>query len=262
MKNLIVILFLLVISSNIRSQPVHICDDSAEWPPYIYYSRMDNKLDKSNLNGATIDLFKEIFKLAKLEYSIQLRPWKRCLLDVENFGKKQRYEVFSNGSFSRERAKKYYVSTPIYQTNQGLFYSTKKYPNGLAINKLSDLNNFKKICGIHGYSYEEYKLNQNPYQGANDITTALKMLSLQRCDIFLSSIEPVYGGEVIGKYTIPADITNIVIPELKPTTFHLFISKSSPRAYELVTKLNQAILILQHNGISEKIFKKHLAKEK
>ena len=89
----------------------------------------------------------------------------------------------------------------------------------------------------------------------------MKRLSSQRCDILLSSLEPVYGGEAIGKYIIPPDIASMVVPGIETTTFHMFVSKSSPRAYELVTKLNQAILILQHNGASKRIFRKYLSKE-
>lgn len=263
MKSWILTLFLLVFCGDIMAQPVSICDDEAEWPPYIYYSRVNGKPDKSKLTGATVELFDEVFKLIGMKYSIQLRPWKRCLMEVHRFGQNQKFEVFTNGSFSMERADKYYISTSIYETHKGVFYSKKQYPNGLPIRKLSDLNNFDRIDGVLGYTYEEYKLNSNKniYQGAPNISASLKRLSSQRCDILLSSLEPVYGGEAIAKYIIPPDIDSMVVPGIETTTFHMFVSKSSPRAYELVTRLNQAILILQHNGVSKRIFRKYLSKE-
>jgi ABC-type amino acid transport substrate-binding protein len=48
------------------------------------------------------------------------------------------------------------------------------------------------------------------------------------------------------------------LPGVEPITYHMFIAKTSPRAYELVAKINQALLILQHNGVSKRIFEKYL----
>ena len=162
-----------------------------------------------------------------------------------------------------ERAEEYYLSIPIYKTRKGVFYSSRKYPAGIPISKLSDLNNFD-ICGIHGYNSEYMytgdglKKDKKIDTGAKSVHDALRKIASGRCDLLLTSIEPVYGAAQIGKYNIPKYISVIPMSEMEPTTFHIFISRSSPRAYELLTKINQAILILQHNGVSKEIFKKYL----
>lgn len=257
------VLALFSFSSNVLAQPVHICDDEEEWAPYAYNPRVDGKPDKSIIIGFTAELLDEIFKLVGIEFTYEFTNWKRCLKHVAFFDKSKKYEVFVNGGFSMDRADKYYVTTPIYKTHQGVFYSKTKYPNGLPLKKASDLNNFK-ACGINGYDYSyiytKYGVSEDNKMDlrAKSMAQVLNMVSKSRCDIFLNSLEPVYGGVTIGKHTIPDNVVGMPIPNIEGTTFHIFISKSSPRAYELLTKINQSILILQNNGVSKKILKKYL----
>ncbi len=262
MKKLtIAIGFIIVLSlpNTIIAKPVNICDDETEWPPYTYYQRVDGQPDKSKLTGVVVDLLDEVFKLIKMEYTIKMLPWKRCTREVATFDKRKNFELFVNGSFTMERAEEFYLSTPIYTTRMGVFYSKKRYPDGLPISKPSDTNNYT-ICGVHGYDYgylythHGLEKKKKIDTGAKSIHAVMSKLALGRCDIFVNSIEPIYGATVIGKYNIPQDIGMIPLPGSEPTTFHVFVSKNSPRAYELLTKINQAILILQHNGISQKIF--------
>ena len=264
MKTGLITLLFLVASSVAIAQPVRICNDDTEWPPYTYYPRVDGKPDKSRLTGAVVELLDEIFKINEMEYSIKLIPWKRCLNEVYRFGENRKYEVFTDGTFSVERTKKYYLSTMIYATHQGVFYSKKKYPNGVPMQKPSDLNRFN-LCGVHGWNYEylytDYGVAKEKKidTGAKNILHALTKISKLRCDVLPNSLEPVYGGVAVEKYTLPADIASMPIPGVDPTTFHIFVSKSSPRAYELLTKINQAILILQHNGVSRNIFNRYFS---
>jgi len=269
MKRLIITisLFTLICLPNVTiAQPINICDGQMEWPPYTYYQRVNGQPDKLKLTGAVVELLDEVFNLIEMEYTITMLPWKRCTVEVMNFDKTKKYELFINGSFSMERTKEYYLSTPIYETRQGVFYSKKKYPDGPPISKTSDINNFK-ICGVHGYNleylYTDYGLRKDKKidSGAKSLYAAMRKIKSGYCDILVNSIEPVYGGTIIGKYTIPPDISSIPMPGVEPTTFHIFISKRSPRAYELLTKINQAILILQHNGVSKEIFKKYLSEK-
>ncbi len=262
MKTWAVVLSLLLIipSGNVFAQIVRICNDASEWPPYTYYPRVNGEIDRSQLTGATVELMDEIFKMIGLKYSIKLLPWKRCLAEVKGFGENKRYEVFTDGSFNLDRADKYYATSLIYRTHRGVFYSKKKYPNGPQIRNISDLGRFKRICGVLGYSYKAYGADvvKRMSTGAIDMFSVLQQVSLQRCDVFLSGFETTHGGVAIGKYTIPKNIAFAPIPGIKRSSFHIFVSKSSPRAFELLTKINQAILILQNNGVSDRIFRKYL----
>ena len=240
-------------------QQVNICDDEAEWPPYTYFQRDDSGADSSKATGAVVDLLDEIFAMIGMKYSLTFLPWKRCTEEVKHFADLKKSEVFINGSFSRKRTEDYYLTTPIYETREVVFYSEKKYPAGPPITRPADVNNFH-LCSVHGYNlenlYNNYELAEDKKidTSARSLFAALKKVSIGHCDLLLNSLEPVYSAPAIGQYTIPKDINFITVPGIQPVTFHIFIAKTSPRAYELLTKINQAILILQHNGRSDPIF--------
>lgn len=251
---------LITFSLSIQAETVRICDDGAEWPPYAYYERESGVADKNKLTGATIDLVAEIFREIDLEYSITLLPWKRCMQEVEYFGTSGKYEVFINGSFNQERHDKFLMSAPLYKTHNGVFYSKKRFPGELPFKSAADLNKFN-LCGVHGYNFEPFisagvtaSIATNAKSNADNLTKVIA----QRCDFFLSAIEPVYGGHAIGQHVIPEEIMSARIPDTKKFTFYLFVSKSSPRAHELYTNINQAIVKLYENGTTEKIYKNYL----
>jgi len=261
-KSLGLILF-LVVPNIVMANEVKICDDKGEWAPFSYYERVDGVADKTKLTGAVTELLTEVFKIVNLKHSIDMIPWKRCTNLVDNYDKTKKYEVFVNGSYNKERAKKFLISKPIYYTHQGVFYSNKKYPNGIPFKNKSDINDFK-VCSILGYDtelyYDIYGLSKTKKidTRAKSTLAVLQKISKDRCDIFINSKEPIYGAVAIGKYKLPKDIKSINIPDQKPTSFHIFIAKKSPRAKELLEKIDKAILLLQNNGISNRIFNKYL----
>jgi polar amino acid transport system substrate-binding protein len=258
----IALLFLFAWSWSAMAQPLRICDDAAEWPPFMYYPRVNGQSDRSHVTGAVAELLKEVFKMLKMDYSVTLLPWKRCMSEVDNFDQTRRYEAFVNGSFNMERAEKYYLTTPLYSMHDGIFYSRTKYPKGFPLKKPSDLNRFT-LCGVLGYNYEHlysYGISRGKIidTGTKTIAMALEKISRGRCDVFNGGIETVYGGATAGLYQIPENVVHMPLPGVEPITYHMFIAKTSPRAYELVAKINQALLILQHNGVSKRIFEKYL----
>jgi len=264
MKRAIIILSLILLPGMLQAQPVKICDDGAEWAPFIYYERVNGKKNKSKLVGFVPELMQEVFEIVGLKHSMKLIPWKRCQARVEDFGESRKYEALTDASFSMERANKYWATAPLYEMRDGVFYSIKKYPNAPQITKPYDLVNFR-LCGVLGYNYElmyeEYGVprSKKVNTGAVNTMNVLEKISLGRgCDLIQSSIAIVYGGEAIGQYKIPSDIRSMPIPGGKRPNYHMFIAKTSPRAYELLTKINQALLILKNNGVSKKIYKKYI----
>ena len=261
MRKIILVLMFAILT--LGAKEVRVCDDAAEWPPFAFFERSDGKVDKSKLKGASIEMLAEIFKIVDLEYSIDMIPWKRCTKLVDNFDVSQKYEVFFDGVYSSERAEKYYITTPLYFVKNGIFYSNKKYPKGIPLYKKSDINKFK-ICDVNGYStegyYSEYGLEKDKKVDTKtvDMGGVLKKIDAGRCDLMIAPILLFYGKATIGKYILPKSIKHINTIGGKSRKYHVFISKKSPRAYELLTKINQAILILQNNGVSKKIFDKYL----
>jgi polar amino acid transport system substrate-binding protein len=247
-------------STALANDEVRICYHEGEWPPYIYFKRDKGEIDKTKVVGATVELFNEIFKNIGLKHTTTMGPWKRCLYEVTYFDKYKKFEAFTNGSFNEDRAEKYYVTSALYKTHQGLFYSTEKFKNPPKIASAQDLKDYK-ICGILGYNYTMYRklgVTNVIDTAAQGLAHVLNKLSHQKCDFFPSPMEPILAGKKYGVYDYSNDIAVIKLPWAGTTTFHAFISKKSPRAFELYTKINQEIQILQGRGESDRIFKKWL----
>lgn len=255
-----------ITSSPVKSETVvNICNDAAEWPPYFYYERIKGKVNKRKVVGISIQILDKVFKMVGIKYSFTLIPWSRCQLEVENYDSMKRFEVFSDGSFSNNRASKYYITTSMYKGTTGFYYSTKKYPDGLPYKEKSDVKRFK-ICGVNGYNYEFdkkfFKLSPEQHidTSARNNFIALKKVDADRCDVFITTLETIIGGEVVGKYKIPKSLKSMPIPGMKSWPYHIFISKKSPRALELLTKINQALVVLKGNGEIKKIISNYYKK--
>lgn len=241
------------------SQVVNVCNDNAEWPPYTFYPRDNGKADKSSLVGASYEAIKTIFQQAGMKMEMKMMPWKRCLDEVHNFATKGQFELFMDGSSNDERMSKYLRTEAFYQTNQGYLYSTKKFPSGPEVKKVSDLNKYK-VCGIAGYNYEpyvKYGLTSKIDTRTKSPKSLLQKLTAGRCDIFLSAIEPILGGNLVGQITFTPDIKYAVLNELPKTKFYGWVSKGSPRSAQLVETINKGLDKLKADGELDKIFKKY-----
>ncbi len=239
---------------------VQICYHDGEWPPYIYFKRDKNILESNRVEGASVALFDRIFKALKLNYSITMMPWKRCLYEVDTFGDNQKYEMFFNGSYNDDRASKYYITSAMYRTRQALFYSRKKYPQAPVIKSAADLKEYT-LCGILGYNYTMHRKAgiTNPIDTrARSLSAVLDLIDNDRCDFFPSPMEPIFAGKQLGVYQYSEYIDAIEVPWVGTTTFHAFIAKSSPRAFELYTQINHQLQILQGQGESDEIFRQWL----
>lgn len=241
-------------------EPVHICYHDGEWPPYIYFQRQNKTVNTSVVEGATVTLFNKIFRRLKLDHSITMMPWKRCLHEVTTFNQQQKYEMTFNASFNEDRASKFYITSPLYRTRQALFYSTKKFTTPPTITSGADLKGYR-LCGILGYNYTMYRkagVINSIDTSARGLSNVLEQIANNRCDFFPSPMEPISAGKKLEVYNYSDHISAIEIPWAGTTTFHAFIAKSSPRALELYTQINQELQILQGSGESDEIFKQWL----
>ncbi len=256
--------FILLLNSVIFADNlVNICDDKSEWPPYSYYQRVNGKIDKTKLTGAVTELLSKIFKSIGIKYKIDMIPWKRCLYLVEHYSKTNKYEMFINGSYSKKRVEKYDITEPIYYTSKAIFYAIKKFPNGILKDNKFDINRYK-LCDVHGYNldvyYNEYGLDKNKKvdQGARSVYDVLRKAQRGRCDVFIVSLPVVLGAISIGKYSMPKGVKYQKYLGIKPTPFYIYVSKESPRAKELIKKINSAIVALKKNMEYQKIFDKYI----
>ncbi len=140
-------------AKNLEGEIVNICDDAAEWPPYIFYKRDTTGEKTKELIGISVDLLREIFDKQGIRFTVELRPWARCQKEVE-LG--EDFQLALNASYNQERAEKYYLSLPYYSTSSYYFYSKKHNPNGLDIKNMADLKKYS-VCGKNHKHSKELK---------------------------------------------------------------------------------------------------------
>jgi len=253
---IILILFIFLSSPVVFSKTIQLCTDEDGWGSYSY--RSNNNIAK----GATVELIDHIFNNLNLQYSISLIPWKRCLYRVSHYDKSKSYEIYFDATKNKARDLTAYSSKAIYKVHPGFFYSIDKFPQGPKYDKISELNQYR-LCGITGH-------NLDPWYEAGikfpveadllDYKNALKNIAGNRCDLLLTWISPLLGNAKKDKYEIDSRIRYKKIKKIKPSSFHIYIAKKSPRGKELLLLINQQLELLKKNGTIKKIYKKHIPK--
>ncbi len=246
-------------SAYAAAEPVHIClGDSYEWPPYSFWERVEGKPDQGRLTGYSATLVLKALENLGLDYRIHYMPWARAQQELADFASKGRCEMTWDASFNSTRAGFLYYSVPLYKTRLGLFYSTKRYPEPPQLQLPDDLRQLK-VCGVIGFNYQPYGIDW-PLERLPTIQQNLDMLDRQRCDFFPAEIEPTLGGIAIGSFSDPGQLRPLELPQQK--TFYLMVSKGSPRAHELINRLNQIIIEQQENGEAERLLQRFLPDKK
>ena len=258
MKKLSKIIISTVLLGNVlfaNTDEVKICDDAAGWAPYAYE-------DDNEVKGFTVALADEIFKRIGIKHSYDMIPWKRCTYMVDHFDKTHKYEMFADGSYSTNRAKKYYQSNEIYSTHEAAFFTHKKFTKQKILDTIEKNVNSLKMCDVNGYQSEHYKkvlgYTKKIDQSAKNFSVVFKKILKNRCDAMLAPKEIVYGGEVVGQYKIPNGIENVELKQYKPLGFYFWIAKTSPRGKELLIKVNQAIKNIKKDGTYKKLYKTYI----
>lgn len=128
MKPITLAFMAVLIASTLSAQPVtlrgktiSICDDGAEWPPYTYYKRVNEKKTRE-LVGYSVDVIREILDKHGIKFKLKLLPWKRCKQEMD---KGEKYQMFLSGGLNPGRVKAYYITQPYYFTTIYCFWSKK-----------------------------------------------------------------------------------------------------------------------------------------
>ncbi|ARU55876.1 amino acid ABC transporter [Oleiphilus messinensis] len=255
--NFWLVMLLTPVTLSAEQPIVNVCDDQAEFPPYTYYERVNGQKNTSKISGAMMDVLTEITKLTGFSFSVKLLPWSRCLYEIAT---KDKFEMYMNAIYTKKRGEMAYMTKRIYTMSRGYWYSKEKYPNGLVIDFMDELKNYR-LLGVYGWSYETYGIQDEDKifvgKGKN-YSNAFEMLKMGRGDILLGGYPVAYGFESVGQKIAPNGFQWSTISSAPPSEFHIFISKRSPRAKELLTKINQAIDTLNKDNTIDTIFKHYI----
>lgn len=238
--------------ASAAEKPVQIClEEGNEWAPFTYWERKDGVPDTSRLTGSATTLVLDAIKKNGLSYQIRYLPWARVQQELADYHQNGLCELTWDASYKPERAEFAFYSVPLYYTHLGFFYLKRRYPEAPDLQTV----NSSRVCGVIGYNYAPYGLAQEPRR-VKQLQQALDMLGRDRCDFLPSEIEPLVGGLTLGIYQSEPGLLNLALPSRKG--FYLLVSKGSPRAYELVTRLNQTLVAFQEQGHAEEVMRRFL----
>ena len=241
-------------NEKLINQRIDICEGDSEFPPYMYYERIDGERT-NKVVGYSVDVLKKILVDENgAELYSYLPPWKRCLQYV-SLGK---YDIAPNSVYSEKRSKAYIMTVPYYSVTPSYFFVKSRFKHGPNIKIPEDYNNYI-VCGLQGYEYNKYGVDQSILDTkASDFEQLFNMLRYQRCDIVLARIEPVLGFKLIGVDLLKSDVVYKESPLSEKSFFHMLISKKLNNRQELKNILDEGINKMKEDKSINKILKKYM----
>ncbi|MDC8760545.1 transporter substrate-binding domain-containing protein [Janthinobacterium sp. hw3] len=230
---------------------IGICDDAAEWPPYIYYRREAGG-KTAEVRGNSLDVVAAIFARHGIRHTIRLLPWKRCLQELASG---TQYQMLLSASSNPERLAAYHLSLPYYQTHYHYFYSRRTHPNGLDVRRQADLNRYT-LGGIYGYAYSLLgEVNKEAMTRTGNYVSLVKMLHLGRIEVFAEDIEVIEGMSRLGAYDFANDpeLGHAPLPGVSANAFHMMFTKASPVGAALKELIDRELLLMEKSGQLQKL---------
>jgi polar amino acid transport system substrate-binding protein len=249
------LLFAVSVNAIELPKEIQICDNGNEWPPYTFYKRVDGRVT-SELTGFSVEYIQTILKRAGLKPAITMLPWLRCQSMV-TIGK---YLMLLNASENAERARDYLVSKPYYAVQGIYIYSTTR-PKP-RIQTARDLL-LRHTCGQMGYNYVNFGIrNEEIDSGTTTLPMTLEKLKFGNCDVVLARKEIAAGHIWINgiDYTNDKNFGWGILEGMKPSQFHMMVSRQTPYAQQLIELIDNGIDDMTASGEAKKLEKKYLPK--
>lgn len=238
-------------------EPVYVCDDKEPWPPYTYPSSEEKAGAADRRIGAMVDFLDAVMREANISYEIKLKPWLRCLKEISSYSQSPQAEVMMGVNYNEERGQYALFSVPVFENKRGIFYSKSEFPDGPNWKTPSDTKNFV-VCVVKGFDYSNVILSkEGPKFEVSSTKLALKQIKRGRCQVLFNSVAAVLGTKLYGDSIVPEGIAYKEYMTTKPNSYHIMVSKKSPRAELLLRKINRAIVTLNRNGTRQAIFTKY-----
>ncbi|WP_341663035.1 transporter substrate-binding domain-containing protein [Vibrio sp.] len=236
-------------------QQVKIClADDAPWVPYTIWDESLSIVKTTDITGILPDVIKEIFSKTRYQYVISPMPRSKVMQNMQS--KESECDIALSANLKQERIEVTQYTLPLYKFGIGYFYtgSDSVWVDFSNINK-------NEACGIIGYNYDSFNYKNDIKLVAN-VSKALSLLSKNRCQIFLSEIDPILYGMEQGLYQIDQEIyesqDNLLYKVINEKVYHLIVNKQSQNAKSLLAELNQRLVEIHDDGTSDAIKSKYL----
>jgi polar amino acid transport system substrate-binding protein len=241
-----------------RGTTVKVCEDDAEWPPFTYLERHDERKGP-RIVGAAVDALARILGPAGVRYTVELLPWTRCLESI----KAGTHDMALNASYADERARDFLMSRAVYELDSDYYYSRQAHPQGLGIHTLADLKRWR-VCGLLGYNYATYGLQpQDLDLSPPNFALMLRKISHGRCDVFVEKRQIIAGlgliDPLVHRELANPDIVAEPVPGVPPTPFYMIVSRATPHGPALLHLLDEGIGRLRGSGEMRQIIATYTA---
>ena len=225
---------------------VRICWEDGLKPPYL----MRNA--EGQVTGIAVDMLEDIFRRRAIKAHHVLRPWKRCLAEVES----GEADLVPNASYREERARFALYSAPLYQTNLVLFYVQKRFPETPRINGIDDMRRYR-FGGILGFNYDQYDGQLAIETSATTRQGLLRMLEADRFDFAIEQLESFRMMERRQEISLQG-ISHVADPRSPTKDFHVLVSKRHPQASQLKQLLDEGIARQRQDHTGRRILDRYL----
>lgn len=232
-------------AADLHAQPIRVCDDANEWPPYTYFERVQGR-PTPQLTGFTVELLRRIASRHGLQLQIDLLPWKRCLEAVRT-GESL---LLLNAIRTAERERDYWLSTPIYETRLLYVWSKRQRPDGLALRTQAELATLR-IGAVQGYSYSQLDLiPEASLVRAPNYRSLLQMLHLGRVDVALVNEGVMLGHAALGNaaFSGDAELGIGALEDRAPSRFFMMATRARPEGQALMALINQELDAMGRQG--------------
>ncbi len=246
-KWVVVLLFLSLFASNVHADECKILNVSGSvgWTPLLM------KNDENNaIHGLSYDLMKEISNKLSIPFQFEELPWKRALLYLE----KGRIDMVLGIYWTKERAQKYYYTSPILENEARVFVLKE---NAFKFEQLSDLIGKQgdiPLGGSFGEEFDQYAKANLTLHGVWKKKEHIGRLQKSRSVFFISDYFDALTE--IKKFGLEEKI--IALPKaVSVTQVYFVLSKNSLCSY-LAPEINNIIEWMKNDGSLKAITDKYL----
>jgi polar amino acid transport system substrate-binding protein len=224
-----------------------LCGDP--YPPYT----LGSPQQESPTGGLAVNYVQELFKrVGGVQLKLVLRPFKRCLVEVEDGSVDGVFLVGKHPGRSDWMA---YTRQPYWTASMVLYYAKQRFPQGLAVHQLDDLTHYH-VGVLRGASYGT-GFDAMEAQGrvavdeSSDEQSLFRKLLFGRID--LVPMNALGGKALVLKQGLSDQVEHIDAPPSFGSPYYLGLSRKS-RALELLPRIDAAMETMQQQGVTAGIF--------
>lgn len=245
MPRLVFLLLLFALPVTHAAGSVRACGGDSNWPPMSFV-----RVNGAAVEGLSADILRNIFTDPKIE----LRPWARCLLEVQA---REGFDVVMSVFKTPDREKIFLFSRSYHSLTPSYLYATTRF-SAPPLQNLGDLEKFK-ICSLHGSSTFYTKLPASAIEsGATNYTSLLRKIDRGHCEIVVDMQEVLRGFARLSLLTFDMNTYRILnLPQTEKYPLHFGVSREHPRAQQIIDQLDKGLVELQRSGKLNSIINKY-----